>query len=402
MGSTELERPLEAESLREIERSLHGKLRAHRLSPAFIERWGEDALQKAVIEYLRAVREGKTIENRDAFIVQAAFRRAIDELRREARHADGAAVDALLESGQVSAPASEELAIERVAVEELREAILSLPAEERQALSLHYFEELSDRRSAEILFCSERTFRRKLKDALKILALRLGVAPESDAPLAIEVGLAAWVSLEGARIVPRSGGWDQLIAAGDSVLHLPGRVLERGRDLLARVLASDTSEKLTTVVGGPAAKAGGACAGAVALCLATGTIGPGISGLNLDASDTSAPAARSAQHATPRQPSTRYQPSALSADQPTPVERHPAPKAASHAKAGGASKRQGEAHQVRAQASAAARLATETDESTSSTPPPETEEESTPPPESTPTAHSEEEAQAKQQFGAFK
>jgi RNA polymerase sigma factor (sigma-70 family) len=134
------------------------------------------------MEYLQAVRKGKTIENRDAFIVQAAFHRAIDEFRREVRHADGTAVEAMLESGRVSAPASEELAIEQLAAGELREAMLSLSAEQRQVLSLHYFEGLSSQRSGEIIFCSERTFTRKLKATLKVLSLRLGVVPSPIRP----------------------------------------------------------------------------------------------------------------------------------------------------------------------------------------------------------------------------
>src|SRR5262249_51814684 len=120
MSQVELERPLEARALREIERSLHGKLRAYRLPPSFIERCGEDALQKAVVEYLRAVKEGIRVENRDAFIVRTAFCRAIDELRREIRQADAAGVEAFLEAGRFAAPPSEEIAVEHLAAEELR------------------------------------------------------------------------------------------------------------------------------------------------------------------------------------------------------------------------------------------------------------------------------------------
>jgi hypothetical protein len=114
MRQTEFERPLQAEALREIERSVYGKLRAHRLSDSFIARYGEEAVQKGLVEYLRARERGVEIDNRDAFVVQAAFRRAIDELRRETRQLDGTAVEAILESGRVSSPPSEELAVEEV------------------------------------------------------------------------------------------------------------------------------------------------------------------------------------------------------------------------------------------------------------------------------------------------
>lgn len=268
MGQTELEPTLQAEALGEIERSLYGKLKAHRLSDSFIERCGEEAVQAGLIEYLRALREGAQIENRDAFVVRAAFCRAIDELRREARRSDSTEVEAVLESGHFTAPATEELAIEHLAAEELHKAIETLPAEERQALSLHYFEQLSDRQSAEVLYCSERTFRRRLRKALGDLSRRLGVpAPEPGSNLAIEVGLVAWVSLRGARVAVSHGPLEQV--AG---------VIERLRDLVTRLTASGASEKVGAIVGGPAGKVAGGCLGAAALCVLGGVVGPGVVG----------------------------------------------------------------------------------------------------------------------------
>ena len=88
MNKAELERPLEAEALREIERSLYGKLKAHRLSDSFIERCSAGSgAKRGLVQYLRAVEEGTEIDNRDAFVVRAAYWWAIDELRREARQA---------------------------------------------------------------------------------------------------------------------------------------------------------------------------------------------------------------------------------------------------------------------------------------------------------------------------
>jgi RNA polymerase sigma factor (sigma-70 family) len=298
MSGTELERPLQAEALREIERSLYGKLKAHRIADSFVERVGEDSVQKGWIEYLRAVREGVEVENRDAFIVQAAYRRAVDELRREARHFDGAALETILESGRLAAPASDELAIEHLAAEELHQAIETLPAEERQALSLHYFEQLSDQRSAEILYCSERTFRRRLAKALGDLSRRLGVpVPEPGSELAIEVGLAAWVSLGGARVVPSGRLLDQLIAVGDSVRGAVASVFDRGRETATRLLSSGASEGISAAASGPLGKAaGGVCAGALAACALTGVIGPGVGSVDLvGGGHATHPAHRSAQ-----------------------------------------------------------------------------------------------------------
>jgi RNA polymerase sigma factor (sigma-70 family) len=318
MSRIELERPLQAEALREIERSLYGKLKAHRLADSFVERVGEDAVQKGWIEYLRAVREGVEVENRDAFIVQAAFLRAVDELRREARQSDGAALETILESGGLAAPASDELAIEHLAAEELHQAIETLPAEERQALSLHYFEQLSDQRGAEILYCSERTFRRRVEKALRMLGYRLGVpAPEPGSELAIEVGLAAWVSLAGARVVPSGRLLDPLIAAGDTVRGTVASVFDRGREAAARLLTSGASEGIGAAASGPLGKAGGVCAGALAACALTGVIGSGVGGVDLVGGGH---AAHPSQHRTAR----IHRPASPSATRPAPAVPEPA------------------------------------------------------------------------------
>lgn len=277
MGSTELDPRLEAEALREIERSLFGKLRAHRLSEAFIERYGEDALQKGLVEYLRAIKDGATIENRDAFVVQAAFCRAIDELRREARRSDGATVEAIIDSGRFAVPPAEDLVVAQIETEELRKAIATLSTEERQVLNLYYFERRTVEGSAQILHCSERTFRRRMKKTLRTLGRRLGgPAPEPGSELAIEIGLAAWVSLRGARAVPTDGLLEQLVSIPDSIREGAASLIGRTRDFVTRFFSSDAGEKTVALASGPVGKAGGVCTGAVALCLLSGTVGPGV------------------------------------------------------------------------------------------------------------------------------
>src|SRR5271167_3154794 len=111
MSRTLGKRTIDSQALAQIERQLLGRLRAHHISESFIRRTCEDAVQKGIVEYLRAEEEGREIREPRAFIVQAAFRRAIDELRRETRNADGAALEDVLESGRVTAAQAEEIAI---------------------------------------------------------------------------------------------------------------------------------------------------------------------------------------------------------------------------------------------------------------------------------------------------
>lgn len=407
MGPLELDRPLQAEALREIERSLHGKLRAYQLSEAFIERCAEDALQKGLIEYFRAVKDGQKIDNRDAFVVKAAFCRAIDELRRETRRSDGA-VDAILDSGRMASPPTEEVAFDFLRAEELRRALAELSPEEQQVLCLCYFEERTAEEGATLLFCSERTYRRRLKLALKNLGQLLGApVPEPGSELAIEIGLVAWAGLGGANAVLSAGPFEHLLAAIDSVREGVGRFGGHARDFTARMLASGDGEKMGAIASGPLGKGAGACAGTLALCALSGVIGPGVGGVNVvgDHDQTHRP---QVAHNRPSSP-TSSRPSSLPPQTPA------APRATNGAREGAAKDRtndstskteKDEVREVRENTYGFDRAV---NRSTTPTPSPEssapdssarapTEASGAPPSAS----HSEEEAQAEQQFGAFK
>jgi len=275
----------DAEALGAIERALHGKLRAHRLSEGFIDRHGQDVLQQGVAEYERAVARGGEIENPSGWIVSTAYRRAIDELRREMREEPEEWVGEMpgaINGGDLAAPTESE-ALANVSAEQLRRAMAKLSAQQRQALGLFYFEELPTREAAEVLGCGQTTFRRRLDSALRVLRQRFGIAvPEPGEELAIEVGLAAWLSLSGARVVPTRGSVEQLIAVGDAMRGAAGWLADRARDAATRMLASGGGEGIGAAASGPLGKAaGGVCAGALAACALTGVIGPGVGGVDL-------------------------------------------------------------------------------------------------------------------------
>ena len=275
----------DAEALGAIERALHGKLRAHRLSEGFIDRYGQDVLQQGVAEYERAIARGGEIENPGGWIVSTAYRRAIDELRREMREEPEEWVGetpGAINGGDLAAPTESE-ALANVSAEQLRRAMEKLSTQQRQALGLFYFEELPTREAAEVLGCGQTTFRRRLDSALRVLRQRFGiVVPEPGEELAIEVGLVAWLSLSGARVVPTRGPVEQLIAVGDAMRGAAGWLVDRARDATARVLASGGGEGIGAAASGPLGKtAGGVCAGALAACALTGVIGPGVGGVDL-------------------------------------------------------------------------------------------------------------------------
>lgn len=417
-----LDGTLGVQALDEIERSLHGKLRAHRISGELIQRHGQDALQQALAEYTRELKRGTAIENPDAWIVNAAFRRAVDEVRRDARRPDSVPIELVLDTDAAAAPASEEIAVEHLTAQEVREAIGALRVEERQALRLYFFEERTMEEAAKAGYCSRRTFRRRLRRALESIDARLGVgAPEPGSDLAIEIGLAAWASLSGAQVVPARGMAGRLLApleaTWESALDIPSRLRDLGVQALdgpaARLGSGGSAERIAALAGGPAAKVIGGCAGAVAVCAIGGAIVTGVVG-NPGAGDRQSAHveahARAAAHPSsrpttpaPEAPSRPVTQVATESAATASPERQRPSKAARRRRAHKAEERQ-----VEEQMSAMSRIASEaesepTSSGASAAAAPESESVAVAPSGgSSASSRASEEAQAEKQFGAFK
>jgi RNA polymerase sigma factor (sigma-70 family) len=317
MATREAHRPLKPGALREIERSLRSRLRSYDLSDAFIERSLEDALQKGLVEYLRVVDRGEAVDNPAGFIVQAGFCRAIDELRREARQADGALVDALIEGGDVAEPSTDEVAMDRLEAQELREAVGQLSPEEQQVLSLRYFDGLTNEASAKVLFCSKRTYRRRLSAALKKLERHLGVpAPEPGSQLAIELGVVLWVSLRGAKVALARGPIEQLVGIVHSGQDAAAWATGRARDLAARFGGGGGGEKLTALASSGPGRVVGTC---VAACvLAVG--GAELAGVGQGGGDRPAQAHHHKEAKRPPRPQPVVVASPVPAPEPAPAK----------------------------------------------------------------------------------
>lgn len=305
MSTSELDR-LEADALREVERDLRCRLREYGLSAAFVDRAAEDAAQRGWEEYLRARAAGELIESQRGFVISRGFRRAIDELRREARRADGAALDAIIDRGAIAdnEPTTEEAAFDNVRAQELREAVGQLSPEDQRVLSLHYFEELSTEASAAALFFSERTYRRRLKAALRRLARVLGApVPEPGSELAIEIGVVAWVSLRGAEVVLSRGPLDQIIGVAEAVHDRLVWVADRARDFAGRTGGSGGSERIIALASSGPGRAVGTCLAACLLAVGGAELaGVGVGGKSHHADRPAAPrhvAAKPAEHKPP-------------------------------------------------------------------------------------------------------
>lgn len=383
---------LDADQLRAISAALPGKLRAHQVSEAFIDRYTEELVQQALTEYARACEQGQAIDNPGGWIVNTAFLRAIDQLRREEREGTAPlSIEAALEvTDGTSAPPDEE-AIRHIEAEQLHRAIRKLSVPQRQALSLYYFEEQSSRQGADALGWSEPTFRRRCNAALRALRERFGVietVPEPGDRTAIEVGLAAWLSLAGTQ--GHAGRiTDQLAVAADSVRSGVTGLADRVRDFATRLLSSGGGEGIVNAAGGPIGKTAGVCgaAAAAAMCV-TGVIGPGVGGIDLLHEGT-APKSRPAQE----RPKPHAEPEALvPRTHPTPKATATSEPAARPTHRGSGSGGEAEARARRATRAASSQFAPEsaaepTPASSEPTPEPAPAPESSPAPSPTQTAN---------------
>lgn len=260
--SDQAARTLDDAQLREVRRSLRAKLRARHFDESFIDRSTDDALAQALVEYAQAVADSKEIPNPGGWIVQTAFWRAIDQLRREEREAPGAFTSEPPSAIEPTDPGLEDVALGNVAAEALHAAVASLPARHQQALHSYYFLELSTREAAENLSLSEPTFRRRLKAAMKSLRQRFDVGDLNQGDgLAIEVGIAASASLTAKEHYASSIG-DQVVAAVDSARNAV-------RNLAAQFgWGADAASTPVAPALGRVATQG--CAAAVSACLAVG------------------------------------------------------------------------------------------------------------------------------------
>ncbi len=359
---------------------------------------------------------GERIENPGGFLVDVAYKRAIDALRKESADPELDELEAAssLPDPSVADP-SEELEHEEVR-SQVYEAISHLEGEERQVIALVYFEGMSGRESAGPLGVSETTALRRLRSASaklrewlpaieegsfcaeaapQLRALAAGTAEGLEVTQAklhlencaacretmarreafgFEVGLAAWLSLSSAASAQARLG-DRLAGLAEAARHAIAAALDRARELALRLTGSGGAEAAGGAGSAALGKAAaGACATAAAVCAVTGVIGPGIGGISLSRAATRPRRRRRAAPGRARAPaqarSSPVERTPIVA--PPPTEKH---ERAKHPRAGSAS--QSSTRTARATATATEQFGVESAagsppaESSSPPPPPE-------------------------------
>jgi RNA polymerase sigma factor (sigma-70 family) len=159
-----------------------------RLGPvvlAYVQRFvprdeAEDVRQQVFLDVWRSRSRFDAALRLEPWVMAIAKRRAIDHLRRRSRSPDDPVADTVLDLRGVEPL----LADVHAEAAEIREALADLPAEQRQALELAYFHDLTQRQIAERLGVPLGTVKARSFRALHKLAETL--VPRRDAVLGEE------------------------------------------------------------------------------------------------------------------------------------------------------------------------------------------------------------------------
>lgn len=270
------------EELQAAERGFEQLLRRKRFSPAFLDRHAADLLGRARLEYSRYVAGGGEVRNPAGWLIHCAWRRTQNLLEQEGRAPQVLSIDNGGTFANDSATPEEE-ALTSDRYRQLQSALEQLPPDERKVIALTYFEGMSVREASRTLEWDKCKGDRRHRAALERLKKLLGV--EDIDALQIEIGIAAWASIAAA-----DQARSRLPAGVEGVLDSVAAMLGRGQDLARRLLAGGAAEPGVAPALGGAARTAGVCGAAAVACMATGLVGPGVSGVNVLADQRHEPA----------------------------------------------------------------------------------------------------------------
>lgn len=416
------EAQLSQAEMKRVRRGFSGLLLKLRYHPEFIANNLDELLATAHAEYVRYVDKGIEIEDPVAWTIHCAWRRTQNLLKLTDYRPQQISTEKLDELVDEAAPTPAQAAEDAERVRKVRRAIAKLDADQRRLVALIYFEDMSLMAAARRLGWHESKARRCHAAALKRLFKALAV--RSSDQIAVDVGLAAWLSLAaGSPALQLPAGFE---AALDRAWHGTDGLWTRAQDLARRLSLSGGGEAAGAVASSGAGRAAGACATVAIACVAgaSGVVGPGIGGVDLIGAHGQPSRAREAGAQAAAAPSsTQAAPTSEEASAPLEGSSRdaaaPAPQAslgsggrAEATHAGRQSRRRAERRQVREQTDGIARAASESG-TTEASPPSASSvssSEGTSEPASGGSAGSgssggasaSEEAQAKQQFSPFK
>jgi RNA polymerase sigma-70 factor (ECF subfamily) len=133
----------------------------------------EDAVQETFLRVVRHAAELPAVREQRAWLARIAYRIAIDRRRHQAARPQAADDEQAVARLRDAAPGAEQQLIDAEMLSLLERVVSSLPADQRDVVTLSTVEEMSGREIAEILGISEAGVRGKLFRARQALRERL-------------------------------------------------------------------------------------------------------------------------------------------------------------------------------------------------------------------------------------
>lgn len=274
---TAIAEELSTEELEAARLGFRQMLRRKRFSAHFIEAHGEELLARARFEYSRAVRRGDQIRKPAGWIIHCAWRRTQNQLESESHEPALVSTEKAPDVVDSASATPEQVVIDADRARAIEVAMEQLSGDQRTLIELSYFEGLSVREAGRALGWHSSKAQRTHESALRKLREALGVTDIDE--LAIEIGLAAWVSLSASKqVLPALPGGIE--AAADAGQRSAQSAWSRAQELARRVLLGG-GEPSGAMAAGGAARTAGVCGAAAVACLAGGVVGPGVGGVGL-------------------------------------------------------------------------------------------------------------------------
>ncbi|MGE0067358.1 MAG: sigma factor-like helix-turn-helix DNA-binding protein [Solirubrobacterales bacterium] len=357
---------------------------------------------------VRAMARGVEIEDPVGWTITCAYRRTGHMLEAQSVRPSEVSIEKLVDVADVTAPTPEELAEDEDRWRKIREAVAKLDDDQRRLIALTYFGGMSVREAARSLDWHSSKAQRCHESALRALRRRLPVRSSDE--LEIATGLAAWLTFDASTGFHLPAGFEAMV---DKASDGAGSLWSRAQDLTRRLPfgGGDTAAALGSSGVG---RSIGACAAAVGIVCFAGAGAVVVSGI--EAGGTDSPATvdkreRIAPTTEREEPSAGFTASSAtnadaSANEGTPAEKPVSKRERRRAaRAAKASAQRAETKQVEQQTSGIARAAGEATPESSAPSAAVSEsggEEAVVVTPSGGEASPAAEAQAKQQFGAFK
>jgi RNA polymerase sigma factor (sigma-70 family) len=241
----------------------------------FIANNADELIAIAHTEYVRAIDKGVEIEDPIGWTIHCAWRRTQNFLTLTNSRPRQISSERLAELIDETTPTPAQIAEDTDRTRKVRRAVANLDVEQRQLVALMYFEEMSLAEAARNLSWHESKARRCHKTTLKKLHEFLGV--KSSDELAVEIGLAAWLSFASAGPLDLLAGVE---AALDKAGHEVNGLWVRAHDLARRFGFGGGSDAAGVAATSGAGRAVGVCATVAVACVvgASSVVGPGVRG----------------------------------------------------------------------------------------------------------------------------